>query len=329
MSAVAATPAAERGGGPRGLAWLVLRRHRGVVLIASAVLVVAVVQLVFLRLAMSSAIDGLQLRQACGPKGLDCVQTWSGADRFIAGYGDVLHYNGLLVELLPVLIAAFTAGPLIAGELESGTYKLVWTQSVTPLRWVAAKLALPLTASLAGAALLAVVYTWTWSVVPSALLPGRRWYESFDMIGVVPVAGAVLGTGVGALAGVLVRRTVPAMAVALAGYLAVRGVVAQVRPYLIGPSTATSAEMPGLTGDDSWRFERGMLADGARIVEPDCGVGVSPGKCLAQHHADRWYLDYHPASHLWPLQWMEAGVLGVVGVLMGWAALRVVRRVRG
>ncbi|MFI9721309.1 ABC transporter permease [Streptomyces sp. NPDC052396] len=328
MTAAPAVAAAGRRR-PGGLAWLVLRQHRGTVLTASAVLLVAVAQLVFLRLAMVSVIDGMDLRQACAPTGLDCVRSWSGADRFIAGYGDALHYNGLLVEILPALIAAFTAGPLIARELESGTCKLAWTQSVTPLRWLAAKLALPLTASLAGAGLLSAVYTWTWSVVPPALLPGRQWYQSFDMIGVVPVAGAVLGTGVGALAGVLVRRTLPAMAVALAGYPTLTGALARMRPYLLGADTATSAGMPALTGDDSWRFERGMTGNGgARIPEPDCGVGVSPEKCLAQHHADQWYLDYHPASHLWPLQWIEGGLLAALGVLAGWAALRLVRRLQ-
>ena len=36
---------------------------------------------------------------------------------------------------LPPLLGVFVGAPLLARELESGTFRLIWTQSVTRLRW--------------------------------------------------------------------------------------------------------------------------------------------------------------------------------------------------
>lgn len=41
---------------------------------------------------------------------------------------------------LPLFIGAFAGGPLIARELETGTYRFAWAQSVGRTRWVIAKL---------------------------------------------------------------------------------------------------------------------------------------------------------------------------------------------
>ena len=43
--------------------------------------------------------------------------------------------------LAPALIGIFWGAPLIARELETGTYRLAWNQSVTRARWIAVKLA--------------------------------------------------------------------------------------------------------------------------------------------------------------------------------------------
>ncbi|GAA2927729.1 hypothetical protein GCM10020221_24580 [Streptomyces thioluteus] len=63
-------------------------------------------------------------------------------------------------------------------------------------------------------------------------------------------------------------------------------------------------------------------------MDAQCDVGVDPVTCLARHHADRWYLDYHPASHLWPLQWAEAGLTLAAAALAATAAVRWFRRTR-
>lgn len=333
MTTITSTPLmARRPAGARGLAWLVLRQHRTTAWLALGLLAALLVELVWLRLAMTGHLDAHPgLRTACPPgsQGVDCAPDLAAqVDRFRSTYGDYLHYNGLLLEVLPLLTGLFVAGPMVARELESGTYRLVWAQSVTPVRWLAAKLAVPVVAVLAGVSALAAVYTWTWSAAPAGLLPGQRWDRSFDMLGPAPVAHTLLATALGALVGLLVKRTGPAMGATLVAFGAVRWGLSALRPRLISPVTELSAAIPGLIrGDDDWIVERGMITNtGARIPEPHCGVGVSPGDCVAQHHAAGWYVDWHPGSHLWPLEWAEAGVAVGLAACAAGAALWVIRR---
>ena len=58
--------------------------------------------------------------------------------------------NGLLgwMTLVPGVIGVVLAAPFIL-ELENGTYRLAWTQSVTPRRFVAVKLGITVAAALA------------------------------------------------------------------------------------------------------------------------------------------------------------------------------------
>ncbi|MEU3353550.1 translation initiation factor IF-2 [Streptomyces sp. NPDC037389] len=316
----------------RGLAWLVLRRHRTTARVALALLIALVAELVWLRLAMTGHLDAHPgLRTACRPGtgGSDCADgLLAQVDRFRSTYGDYLHYNGQLLEFLPLLTGLFVAGPMVARELESGTHRLVWAQSVPPVRWLAAKLAVPVVAVLAGVSALAAVYTWTWSAAPAGLLPGQRWDRSFDMIGPAPVAHALLAIAVGALVGLLIKRTVPAMGATLIALGALWGQLESLRPRLIGPATQLSAAAPGLIrGDEDWIVEHGMVTKtGGRIPDPRCGVGVGPDDCVAQHHAAGWYVDWHPGSHLWPLEWAEAGVAVGLAALAAGAAFWVIRR---
>ncbi|MDP9093508.1 MAG: hypothetical protein M3N95_11400 [Actinomycetota bacterium] len=50
---------------------------------------------------------------------------------------------------LPALVGAFRGAPLISCELENGTQRLAWTQSITRTRSLAVKLALVGAASIA------------------------------------------------------------------------------------------------------------------------------------------------------------------------------------
>ncbi|MBT2387461.1 translation initiation factor IF-2 [Streptomyces sp. ISL-11] len=308
----AGTPAATAA--LRGLLWVAWRQHRATSWIALGVLLALCTELVWLRDAMTGYVDVHGLRTACDDPDT-CMTQWAAVERFRSGYGDVLHYNGLLVEYLPLLIGVFVAGPVVARELESGTYRVAWTQSVSPAHWLLAKLALPAAAALAGVSALSALYTWTWRSVSGvdsgSLLPGQLWYDSFDALGAAPVASSLFAVALGALAGLLIRRALTAVTVTALAWTVVYWPLEALRPYLVDPVTTLSREMPGLSGDTSaWRYERGLLTgSGGRVPEPDCGVGVPPARCAAEHGGTGWYLDSHPASHLWPLQGIQAGVL--------------------
>ncbi|GHF18591.1 ABC transporter permease [Streptomyces morookaense] len=325
---LAAAPAGARPrAGLRGLPWLVLRQHRVTAWCAASALAALVVGLVWLRFGMDDFIDSRAIRDACITS-TECPTAQATVDYFRRTAGDLLHYLGYPLMLLPPIAGMFVAGPVVARELESGTYKLAWTQSVSPLRWFAVKLSVPAVAVLAGGSLLSVAYTWAWQAVPEVLLPGQAWYHSFDTLGAAPVAHALLGIAVGALAGLLVKRAVPAMGAALVGYLVLAGeLLDNLRAHLVGPVTQLSAAQPGLIRDRTWMLERGIVTrTGEHIAEPNCGVDVSPEGCLARHDGAGWYLEFHPYSHFWPLQWAEAGVSVVLAAVVTGGAVWLLRR---
>ncbi|GHF46133.1 hypothetical protein GCM10010218_29210 [Streptomyces mashuensis] len=315
---------------PRGAAWLVLRQHRTTAWIALGLLAALLVELVWLRFTMAGYIDRHGLRDACDVSGADCaVERMAAVEHFRSVYGDLLHYSGLFLGYLPLLAGLFVAGPMVARELETGTYRMAWTQAVSPARWLAAKLAVPVVAVLGGVSLLTAARTWAWSVVPASLLPGERWHSVFDTIGPLPVARCLLAVAAGALVGLLVRRTVGAMAVTLVASGVLEWLIGTLRDSgLVAPVTELSKDMPGLIlGPGDWVVERGLITpDGGRVPEPGCKVGITPEQCVTQHDALGWYLDYHPASHLWELQWAEAGLTAAAAVALAAAALAYVRR---
>jgi len=154
---------------------------------------------------------------------------------------------GVAVIGAPALVGTFWGAPLIARELENKTYRLAWTQSVTRARWIAVKLALVGVASAAVAGLLSLMLTW-WSS-PIDTVNGNP-YAIFDTRDIVPIGYAAFAFALGVTCGVLIRRTVPAMAATLAGFAVVRVFFSQwIRYRLIAPlhlETAYRVPLPGV-----------------------------------------------------------------------------------
>ncbi len=81
----------------------------------------------------------------------------------LTGHDVVLYLLGVAVlYVVPALIGIFWGAPLVARELETGTFRLAWNQSVTRTRWLAVKLGLIGLASMAAAGLFSLMVTW-WS----------------------------------------------------------------------------------------------------------------------------------------------------------------------
>ena len=110
-------------------------------------------------------------------------------------------------------------------------------QSITRKRWLAVKTGWMLLAAAVWGGVISALVTW-WSGPDNALHldafnPGR-----FDIMGIVPVAYALFAMALGITAGALLRRTLPAMAVTLAGFIAVRAVIALwLRPHYMSAVT--------------------------------------------------------------------------------------------
>jgi len=137
-----------------------------------------------------------------------------------SGLDDKVHNFSLgLVYVVPALIGIFWGAPLIARELETGTHRLAFNQSITRTRWLATKLAIIGTATAATAGLLSwAVTAWAHHIDHAAGTMIRPQY--FGARGIVPIGYALFALALGVTVGMLIRRTVPAMATTLAIYIA-------------------------------------------------------------------------------------------------------------
>lgn len=325
------------------MTWLTWRQFRTQSWIAATALAIAAVVAVLYGRRLGDLYTSLGVAD-CTTGGGQC----SAADLFVsqaaAGWTGALFGAGMvLTYVAPALIGAFWGAPLVARELETGTYRLVWNQSVTPRRWLAVKVATLGLTSMAVAGLLSLAVTWSAARLDQ-VSHERLHPVYFGARGVVPIGYAAFGFALGVLLGMVIRRTVPAMAATLGGYIAALVVVREwVRPHLL-PATHASLPLtadniheigigPGghvvLVGgavdipDGAWVLsDHTTTAAGAPIdlVNPEAcgGPATGPRPCmqwLATQNL-REQVTYQPASHFWPLQWMEAGLFTVAAIAL-------------
>ncbi|MDX6266216.1 MAG: hypothetical protein QOD70_956, partial [Frankiales bacterium] len=124
-----------------------------------------------------------------------------------------LYYAGIVVlALAPAVIGAFWGAPLVARELEAGTHRLVWNQSITRTRWLATKLVLTLLCAAIAVGVLSLAITWWSAPLDGAIgsqrgsLPSRLTPIAFSMRDLVPVSYTVFAVSLGTALGVLLRR---------------------------------------------------------------------------------------------------------------------------
>jgi ABC-type transport system involved in multi-copper enzyme maturation permease subunit len=170
---------------------------------------------------------------------------------------------GLLARLAPALIGIFWGAPLLTRELETGTFRLAWTQSISRSRWLLTKLAVVALAVVVLAGALTLMITW-WNRSLDPLSTNR--YAVFDERSIVPIGYAIFGFALGALIGAVVRRTLPAMAATIAGFVAARiAVTLWVRPHLLTPlrttMSLTNGSGFGLTTTNGTNFK--LVAKGS------------------------------------------------------------------
>ena len=140
--------------------------------------------------------------------------------------------------LVPGLIGVVLAAPFVL-ELENGTYRLAWTQSITRRRWIVTKLGLAVGTALVGGAR---------ADRPDDVVAHARSFASragwtpasYDAEGIVVFGYTLFALGVAPAVGVVWRRAVPALVVAFGVYFAARIFVdTWLRQRLVTPLTAT------------------------------------------------------------------------------------------
>ncbi len=174
----------------------------------------------------------------------DCSPTT--LDSFLGSYSGLRTGLDLLVLVGPALLGIFWGAPMVAHELETGTFRLAWTQSVSRTRWLAIKLGVTLAITLAATGLLSLMVTWWAHPLDRVRADAFTYFEQRD---IVPIGYAAFGFVLGVMAGVVIRRTLPAMVTVLIVFTAARVAINHwVRYRLVAPLHVTGVLDPDSTG---------------------------------------------------------------------------------
>jgi hypothetical protein len=331
--------------------WLTWRQFRTQAWVTAGALAAAAILLAVTGLHLAHLYDNSGIA-TCHGHG-DCGQL---ASNFLVQAKSSTLYHTLyllgiaFLYVAPAVIGIFWGAPLVTREIENGTLRLAWNQSVTRTRWIAVKLTLTGLAAMATGGLLSLMVTWSDSPVDRAAaittgqgpaLLSRITPLLFGARGITPIGYAAFAFALGVTAGVLIRRTVPAMAATLAVFTAVQiAWPILVRPHLIAPvRTITALAAGSINGLGIGNGGQTMMVFTA-VNKPDAWVltnqvinaaghpftGPAPQACttssfpvcadaLARLHL-RQVVTYEPASRYWPLQGYETGIFVALALVL-------------
>jgi hypothetical protein len=337
---VPARPDADGDASPRPIPWrrmagVTWRQHRAALASVAVLLGALAVWLwrmgVPLHQAYAAAV-------ACHPAASAACQDLALAvpagDHFMGSKGP----GGVLLQVLPALIGAFAGAPVLARELETGTFRFAWTQGFGRWRWALGKLVLLAVVLAVSTAAFGALVAWYYQPYggTSPQIPGlfenSPFGDLFSLRQVTFPAWTLTAFAIAALAGMLIRRVVPAIAATLALYAGLAFATAGLlREHYLTPLVTTAVSLPGASTAwvlGGWATLNGKFAYAGdpplNLVNQYCGSSSGakagpPGavftQCLAPHGYVQW-TSYQPASRLWPFQWIEGGWLLALSVLL-------------
>jgi len=309
----------------RRMAWVTWRQHRAA-LAGVAVFLGALA--VYLWITGSSVHHSYAA--ACHPaNSLTCTMNFTGR------YGITGIMVSILLQAVPALIGAFAGAPVLARELETGTFRYAWTQAFGRWRWALAKLALLAVAVAGAAGAFGVLFSWYNQPFFAAGYAIPFSTRVFNLGEIAFPAWTLAAFSIGVLAGMLIRRVVPAIAATLAVYAGLAFATGLwLREHYMTPLLTSHPNLPGSAWVVSQWYTKGgtfaFPARGSQIVsalsrlcpEPS---GLSPAQCLTQHGYTLW-TSYQPGSRFWLFQWIEGDWLLALSVLLIAATVWLVRR---
>jgi ABC-2 family transporter len=317
------------------MTWVAWRQHRAQMLWGAAAIAAMAALLVPTGLGMAHTFSSSGLARCLVTAGGDCGTLSDSFDRHYSGFGFLIP----LFMMAPVLFGMFFGAPLVAREMDTGTYRLAWTQGVTRRRWLATKLMVIVGSALAGAVSLAYLVTW-WSR-PLVENSGSRFRPGiFDLRGVVPIAYTIFAVMLGVAIGAVIKKTLPAVGLTLVGFAGVRVLVElYLRPHYLAAKTTTQSFVfksgGGRVGRTAWVMRENTVDRLGHIVSRGGGfdfgylaarcpavaaagpfpkiVGASPGQvdplpACVQHLGLRVSTVYQPDYRFWTFQWIEFGI---------------------
>lgn len=309
--------------------WVAWRQQRAVLLslAAYAAALIAVVVYLHVRLALASDVGVVAFDCAgLGPGGI-CPAN----DLYWDLRGKLHYWQGAVQAAtlgFAVLAGAFAGAPMIAREWEQRTHLLVLGQSIGFRRWFAIRLAVVLAATVAGAALLGGAQWWAAAARPDPLEMWKRLQPTYFEVQPVALIGYTLfAVALGITAGLVLRRSLPAMAVTLLGVVgAVYAVRTFARPDYMTPvvSLGSFSGHNGRPADPGrWSLASGWGDRDGRFIEdrsvtrevvglcngrPGSGSPDAFQRCLAEHGVVGPANLVHPGDRFWPFQFIEFGL---------------------
>jgi len=286
------------------MTWLTWRLQRLQILVAGGVVLAFAVWL-FLTGEHAHAAFLAWTQHGCNysstPEPAICIATGGLEDRL----NQANHWipaERVFLYAIPAVLGVVLGAPLVAKEIEQGTNRLAWTQSITRIRWLTVKLVIPgLIVAVIVGSLIPLVAWWT----GAAQLASDVNPTTFDVSGFVPLGYASFAFALGAALGAVIRRTGWAVAIALPVFALCRALVEFVlRPQLASPITATVAANNETIFQSSWVMSYGAAKSGGLLVR------------------------YQPESHFWALQGAETAVFVAAALLLLWITLLAVQKWR-
>ena len=313
------------------LIWVTWRQHR-VALAGVAVLLGG--------LGLYLLIMGLKIHNdyasvlSCHPAHSAACLTLS--DMFNRHYYPFAQVFSVFLLAVPVLVGVFVGAPVLARELETGTFRFAWTQGAGRTRWAIAKLGLLAVAVTVASYAFSLLWSWYFQPFFTEGLDGLLAQQYFDLRGVAFAAWTLLAFAIAVIAGVLIRRTVPAMAASIAAWVGLDFAINLfLRKHYQAPLVTTS----GTVWQNNWVLNqwytgpsgavasqqtiRNFVAHAPRSVRysPNSGAVTA---YLSAHHYTQWAA-YQPESRYWHFQLIEGGWLLALSLILLAATVWLVR----
>ncbi|MCW2919467.1 MAG: hypothetical protein JWN52_7535 [Actinomycetia bacterium] len=314
-----------------GTAWVTWRQHRLALFGVVALLAALAALLLIGGLDARSTYDQLGLDQCTFTPGTHCDQL---ATQFINQYR-TMRLLLVFLLLLPGAFGAFVGGPLVARELESGTYRFAWTQGAGRTRWILTKLLLIAAGLVVASAAFSPVYSW-WNAPFQRVQPtGFNDYLGFEFNGIVFPVQTLLAFAAGVLAGLVFRRSVVAVgSVFLSAFALLMATTFLLRKHYMTPLTTSGKLDPhdwalGNSYQDPAGHLLSHVQEHTLYQQFQVATSQQPSATFrawleAQHYT--LLTNYHPASRFWSFQLIETGWMSLLTLLLAATTVWLIRR---
>lgn len=278
--------------------WVSWRQHRSQAITGLGLLCALAVYAIVLGVEMRNSFSQHNLATCLAhSQGANCMNSVATFDNRFGSLVNIGFWAVLL--LLPGLIGAVVGATVLGREMEMGTWRLAWSQTVPRTRWLAIQLAVVAGGlTVLGAAMTLVI---TWYRAPMDRLTGHFVHNAYDYEGLVFTAYILFAFGLAVLFGQLLHRTIPAMLSALVPWVALRLVVEfLLRPHFMTPLPYTYSCSHNCAGGNAIVDVPPVTGHLGDLILGNVGSGSAT---------------YQPASRFWEFQSIEAGIFVALTLL--------------